>query len=110
MEEITQLLLEHCKPKHLVVVESFNFYNAKQEDGESISNFLVRFKHLASTCEFESFLKRALRDKFVSGLKDDRIQEKVLSEDKALEEAVKMAKSMELATANLALIKEKETD
>ena len=76
----------------------------------SISNFLVHLKYLASTREFESFLKRALRDKFVCGLKDDKIQEKLLSEDKSLEEAVKMAKAMELAMANAALIKEKETD
>ena len=65
---------------------------------------------MASTCEFGSFLKRALDDKFVCGLKDDRIQEKLLSEDKSLEEAVKMAKAMELATANVVHIKEKETD
>ena len=32
LEEITQLLLEHFKPKHLVVAESFKFYNAKQEE------------------------------------------------------------------------------
>ena len=51
LEEITQLLLEHFKPKHLVVTESFKFYNAKQEEGELISNFLVRLKHLASTCD-----------------------------------------------------------
>ena len=65
---------------------------------------------MASTCEFGSFLKRQLRDKFVCGLKDDKIQEKLLSEDKSLEELVKMAKAMELATANVAHIKEKETD
>ena len=41
---------------------------------------------------------------------DDEIQEKLLSEDKSLEEAVKMAKAMELATANVAHMKEKETD
>ena len=85
-------LLEHFKPKHLVVAESFKFYNANQEESESISNFFVRLKHLASTCEFGSFLKRALHDKFVYGLKDD-----------------KMAEAMELATANVGYIKEKET-
>ena len=65
---------------------------------------------MVSTCEFGSFLKRALRDKFVCGLKDNKIQEKLLSEDKSLEEAVKMAKAMELVTANVAHIKETETD
>ena len=109
LEGITQQLLEHFKPKHQVVAERFKIYNAKQEEDESISNFLVRLKHLASTCEFGSFLKRALRDKFVCGLKDDRIQEKLLSKDKGLEEAIKIAKAMELAAANLAYIKETET-
>ena len=108
LEEITQLLLEHFKPKHLVVTESFKFYNTKQEEGESISNFLVHLKHLASTCEFGLFLKRPLHDKFVCELKDDKIQEKLLSEDKSLEEVVKMDKAMELVTANVANIKEKE--
>ena len=65
---------------------------------------------MASTCKFELFLKRALRDKFVCELKDDKIQEKLLSEDKSLEEAVNMAKAMESATANVVHIKEKETD
>ena len=65
---------------------------------------------MASTCEFGSSLKRVLNYKFVSGLKDDKIQENLLSEDKSLEETVKMAKAMELATANVAHIKEKETD
>ena len=79
LEEITQRLLEHFRPKHLVVAEGFKFYKAKQEEGESISNFLVRLKHLTSTCEFGSFLKSALRDKFVCGFKDDKIQEKLNS-------------------------------
>ena len=65
---------------------------------------------MASTCEFGSFLKIVLPDKFVCRLKDDKIQEKLSSEDKSLEEAVKMAKAMELATANVVHIKEKETD
>ena len=87
LEEITQLLLEHFKPKHLVVTESFKFYS-----------FLVRLKHLVFKCEFGSFLKRALRDKSVCGLKDEKIQEKLLPDDKSLEEAVKMAKAMKFAT------------
>ena len=36
---------------------------------ESISNFLVRLKHLASTYEFGSFLKRVLSDKIVWTMK-----------------------------------------
>ena len=41
---------------------------------------------------------------------NSKYNQKLLSEDKSLEEAVKMAKAMELATANVAHIKEKEMD
>ena len=97
LEKITSLLLEHFKSKHLVVAESFKFYKRR------VSQFLIFLFAL-------NIWKRALCDKFVCGLKDDKIQEKLLSEDKSLEEAVKMAKAMELAMANVAHIKEKETN
>lgn len=80
-EEIKQLLLEHFKPKRLVVVESYRFYKTKQEDGEPFSNCFVQLKHLASPCEFSSFLETALGDKFVYGLTDEIILKRLLSED-----------------------------
>ena len=55
-------------------------------------------------------LKRALRNKCVCGLKDDKIQEQLLSEDMSLEEAVKMATAIELAMSDVAHIKKKETE
>ena len=58
-EVIKHLLLEHFKPKHLVIAESYQFYNAKQDKGKFISNFFVHFKHLSSTCKFGTFLKRS---------------------------------------------------
>ena len=59
-EEIKNLLLEHFKPKNFVIAKSYRFYDIKEED-ESISNFFICLKHLSSTCEFRTFLKRALR-------------------------------------------------
>ena len=38
-EEIKNLSQEHFKPKHLVISESYRFYNNKQDEGESVSNF-----------------------------------------------------------------------
>ena len=90
-KEIKYLLLKHFKSKHLVIVESYWFYYAKHEEGESISNFFVHLKHLSSTCKFGTFLKRALRDKFVCGLNNEKIQERLLSEDMLLEQVFKMA-------------------
>ena len=54
-KEIKHLLLEHFKPKHFVIAESYRFYNVKKEEDESVSNFFVHLKHLSSTYEFETF-------------------------------------------------------
>ena len=89
-EEIKQLFLEYLKPKHLVIAESCRFYNVKQEECELLSNSFVRLKNLSSTCKFGIFLKRALRDKFVCGLNDEKIQERLLSKDMLLEEVFKI--------------------
>ena len=44
-EEIKHLLLEHFKPKNLVIAENYRFYNAKQKEGDSVFNFFVFLKH-----------------------------------------------------------------
>ena len=101
---------EHFKPKHLVITESYRFYNAKQEDGEYVFNFFIHLKHLLSTCEFGTFLKRASRDKCVCGLNDEKIQERLLSDDMSLDEVYKMAQAIELMTADVAHTKNKDRE
>ena len=54
--------------------------------------------------------RRELRDKFVCGLNDEKIQERLLSEDMSLEEVFKMAQAMELVTVDVARIKNKDTE
>ena len=49
-------------------------------------------------CEFGKFLEETLRDKFISGLKLDRIKQRLLSEDKlTFEKACEIVTRMELA-------------
>lgn len=72
-EGIKHLLLEHFRPKHLVIAKSYGFYETRQEDSESISNDFVRLKHLAFTCEFGTFLERTIRDKFACGPRKENI-------------------------------------
>lgn len=88
-EEIKHLLLERFKPKYFIIVESHGFYN-----GESVLNFIVRFKCLSLTWEFEIFLERALQDKFVCGLNNESIQKRLLSEDMSLGNDFKVDQAM----------------
>lgn len=67
-DDLITILEDHFAPKRLVVAERYTFYTRVQKPTENISEFMVAIKHLASSCEFGSFLKDALRDKLVSGL------------------------------------------
>ena len=67
-EDLKQILQAHYEPAPIVIAERHKFWNASQEENESVSDFVVGLKKLASTCSFGAFLQEALRDRLVSGL------------------------------------------
>ncbi|UYV73363.1 K02A2.6-like [Cordylochernes scorpioides] len=103
-EELTEKLNTHFSPKRSIIVQRFIFFKRMQETEESVSQYLVAIKRLAATCEFGNFLENSLRDKFVCGLSDPRIQKKILSEgDVSLARVMEIALSMEAAEQNIKL-------
>ena len=79
--QLKQLLAEHFKPTPIVIAERHKFWTAQQGERESVADFVVRLKYLASTCSFGAFLPEALRDRLVSGLhsKMSRVQRQLLA-------------------------------
>ena len=65
---LSQLLQEHFQPTRIVIAERHKLWTASQEEGESVSEFVVRLKKLASTRSFGAFLSKVLRDRLASGL------------------------------------------
>ena len=65
---LTQLLQRHYEPAPIVIAERHKFWTASQGESESVSEFVVRLKKLASSCSFIEFLSQALRDRLVSEL------------------------------------------
>ena len=99
-DELVTVLKNHFQPKPLIIAERFRFYKRSQAAGESVQDFEADLRRLAITCEFGDFLDQALRDRFVCGLKSEATQKKLLAEDKlTITRAVKIARSMETATA-----------
>ena len=72
---------EHFEPAPIVIAERHKFWTASQEESESVSEFVVRLKKLASTCSFGAFLFQALRNRLAPGLhpKMSRTQRRLLS-------------------------------
>uniref|UniRef100_A0A1B6L0V9 RNA-directed DNA polymerase n=1 Tax=Graphocephala atropunctata TaxID=36148 RepID=A0A1B6L0V9_9HEMI len=101
-DTIVKELKSHYAPKKLVISERFKFYKRDQLPSESISNYVVELKQLASQCNFNSFLEEALRDRLVCGVNNEAIQRKLLTEHSlTFTKAVELAVSMELASNEL---------
>lgn len=86
-------------PATVEIAERFRFHHVKQKPEESEANFLATLRNLAKDCAFGTFLESALRNGFVIGFQDQRIQTKLLAEATlTLDSAFKLASSMESAT------------
>lgn len=83
-EDVIKVLQNHFTPKCNTTYERFIFHKRVQKEGESISDYSVQLKKLASTCNYGTFLDDALRDQFLCGLKSAHILSKLLAEGDSL--------------------------
>lgn len=105
-DEIIQVLKEHFEPKPLIIAERFKFHKRDQMENESGQQYFAALKSLTKNCEFGQFLEESLRDRFVCGLIDGKIQKRLLSEfDLKIKKALAIVTSWELANKDSKLMK-----
>ena len=98
-KELIDAMQAHLKPKPLTIAERFKFNRRKQQEGESIAQFLAGLRKLAETCNFGAKLDEQLRDRMVEGLRSESIQKRLLAEgDITMKKAYEIATSMETAS------------
>lgn len=86
--------------KTSVLIRRKTFYQSVQAEGESVTEFACRLRRSANDCDFGANLSTTLRDIFVIGVRDDRLGERLLSEDAStltFEEALKRGEAYERA-------------
>ncbi len=87
----------HFKPKPILIAERCRFHRRYQKEGETLTEYIVDLKILASTCKFGQFLD-ALRDQFVCGMSGEAYRKRLLSEkDLTFKQACEIALGLELA-------------
>lgn len=55
----------------------------KQEEGESIDNFVTRLREKAATCDYAGLKDEMIRDKIVLGITNEGTRRRLLSEKNA---------------------------
>lgn len=73
-KHLKTILEEFYAPKPLEISENYRFHQRNQKDTESLQDYVVAIQKLAINCNFGTYLKTALRNKFVFGLRSDRIR------------------------------------
>ena len=96
-DQLTQILKDYYKPKVLELAETYHFHHTVQNEIESVTEYANKLKRLAVNCNFGPYLTRALRDKFVGGMRSQNTKKKLLSEDRTFDQAVKVDQADELA-------------
>ena len=96
---IANLLKEHLSPNPSIIAERFRFHRRRQQEGESVNEYVAVLKKLAEHCEFGENLNDTLRDRLVCGLKNEQIQKQLLSKSTlTLPKATEIAVAMETAS------------
>ena len=98
LTDLVTTLRDHYEPKPIVIAERFHFRKREQLEGEGVAAYIAALKKCSEHCAFGTFLEKALRERFVCGLKSRQIQERLLAE-KILtwKTAVEMALATEVA-------------
>lgn len=97
-KEIVDTLKSHFEPKPLLIAERFRFNHCNQRADETVTEYAAELKQCAVSCEFGATLDEALRDRFVSGIRNEACQRRLLSESNlTFARAFEIALSMETA-------------
>ena len=99
--EIVKIVQEHHQPPPSFIVQRYNFNMRNQEEGESISTFIANLRRLSEHCKYERILDDMLRDRLVCGVRDKRIQQRLLAEPElTFQKARELALAAETAARN----------
>ena len=95
----------------IVLAERYRFYNYKQREGQSFTDYISKLRQLATTCEWsEEHLGENFHDKFVMGLRNERLLQQLLTQDhkKPLADLLELAHIFE--AAELETVKQGDAD
>jgi hypothetical protein len=97
-----QQVLDHfesfCTPRKNEVFERYKFLMIRQKEGQSVDQFITELKSAATQCEFntDNQTEKLIRDRIVIGIRDERLQERLLGEAKlTLKKAADLCRSSE---------------
>lgn len=102
-KELCTFVKSHFNQKPSESVQRHKFNNCFRSNGENISDFVAALRNMAEYCNFWGSLEDMLRDRLVSGINNERIQRRLLSEvDSTFKKGYEIALSLETTSQHMA--------
>ena len=94
---------DYFNPRKNTVFKRYKFWECKQQEGESIDQFITEWKTCAKSCQFGNQQDSLIRDRIVFGASDTRLKERLHREssDLTLEKAVSLCRVAEASAKQL---------
>ena len=106
-DEAVNKLNTHFKPCTNITFQRHVFRKEEQKDSESITQYVVRLKKLADTCNFGDEKDNCIRDQVVDKCKSQSLRKKLLAEkDLTLQKTLEIAQAKEASELQAAQIAE----
>ena len=104
-DKVIKAFKEYCTPRKNILYERHKFWMLEQQEVETVHAYLTRLKVQIEHCDYQkegwpgppgAIKTEMVRDKFVFGLKDDNLKERILREtDISLDKIVALAQRTE---------------
>ncbi|KAJ1188336.1 hypothetical protein NDU88_005097 [Pleurodeles waltl] len=86
----------HYLPKISTIMERYHFGLREQGKEESVEEYIMALRKLASSCKFGALVQERIRDQFVLRCCSDKVREELwLKDEPPLDEVVSIAKRVE---------------
>ena len=106
-QQLKDLLVGHLKPRPNIISQRYRFFRRDRAPNETVSEFIAALRDLSEFCEFGTELNVYLRDRFVCGINEQKMLQKLLSISNAsltLDKALECAIAIEAAMKDSKLI------
>ncbi len=95
-EDLVDQLVLHSLSPPPQTMQRFLFYTRNRSPDESLESYILQLKLLCSFCDFKDSLASMLKDRFICGVGNQRVQLRLLEKgDLTLNEAMEIATEME---------------
>ena len=103
---------DYVNPRKNTVFERYKFWECKQQEGETIDQFITELKTRSRSCEFEDQTDSMIHDRIVFGVTDIRLKERLLrkSFELTLEKAASLCRAAEASAKQLKELRKQNAD